>query len=269
MRRAETGSGAVRREALDYSDYATTAPLFEAFARLPAGHPERADVREELVASHLPLAGNIARKFVRRDEPHADLTQVAIVGLLNAIDRFDPYRGSAFLSFAIPTVTGEVRQYLRDSGWAVHVPRRLKELHSAIAVAVPCLSQRYRRAPTATELAAHLGVDREEILRALEIDNAYRSASLDAVVTDGPTSGTLAEMVGAYDDALSLVEDREALRPLLAQLPPRELRILMLRFFGNRTQTQIAAELGISQVQTSRLLTRTLATLRGALLADC
>lgn len=265
MLRPETGRGRPWREVSDYSDYAAVAPLFHAFVELPDGCPERADMRRVLVEAHLPLAGNIARKFGSRGEPHADLAQVAAVGLVKAVDRFDPHRGSEFIPFAVPTVVGEIRQHLRAAGWGLHVPRRLKDLHLAIIAAVPRLSQRYQRAPTAAELAGHLGVAPEEVLEGLEAGNAYRPASLDAAVAAGPVSGSGVETLGAYDAALSVVENREALRPLLARLPPRDLHMLMLRFFAERTQTQIADEMGMSQVQVSRQLSRILTSLRRGL----
>ncbi|HEV2088318.1 MAG TPA: SigB/SigF/SigG family RNA polymerase sigma factor [Cryptosporangiaceae bacterium] len=257
-----------RLERLDYSDYRSVAPLFEALARLPAEHPERAGVREQLVRAHLPLVRNIAQKFASSGEPRADLTQVGVVGLLHAIDRFDPGRGLPFLGFAIPTVTGAVRQHLRETGWALHVPRRLKDLHARIVASIPPLSQRHRRAPTATEIAAHLGVEREEVVRGLAAGNAYGCVPLETAVAGETAGAGQVASLGVPDAGLSLVEDRAALKPLLARLPPREQRILRLRFFDRRTQTEIAAELGTSQVQISRALARALETLRRGLLED-
>jgi RNA polymerase sigma-B factor len=252
---------------LDYQDYPTVEPLFRRHVSLPENDPERHRVRDALVTAHLPLARHIARRFANRGERVEDLVQVATVGLIQAVDRFDPARGVEFLSFAIPTIMGEVRRYFRDQSWAVRVPRRLKELHLAINAAVGELSQKTGRAPTATELAAHLGLSREAVLEGLEAGNAYQSTSLDLPV--GLDSGqTLGDTLGGDDAALAAVENREALIPLLAQVPPRERRVLALRFFANMTQTQIAQEIGVSQMHVSRLLSTTLARLREGMLSD-
>lgn len=243
--------------------YEHLAPLFKEFASLPDSHPRRQQVRDELVTGHLPLAIHIARRFAHRGEPQDDLEQVATVGLINAVDRFEPDRGSDFLSYAVPTITGEVRRHFRDQAWSMRVPRRLKDMHVAIGAAVSQLSQTLGRAPRPSELAAHLDCSTEEVLEGLEAANAYRSASLDEVLTDDESSGhTVADALGDADSALDQVEYREAVRPLLATLPERERTILLLRFFGNLTQTQIAEQVGISQMHVSRLLAQTLATLR-------
>jgi len=203
-----------------------------------------------------------ARRHVDLTEPVEDLEQVATVGLIHAIDRFEPGRGSDFLSYAVPTITGEVRRYFRDKAWATRVPRRLKDLRLAIGTAVPELSQRLGRAPTPGELAEHLQRSRDEVLEALEAANAYRSTSLDDMLVDDPSSGRLADVIGAADLELEQVEYRETLQPALQKLPQRERTIVMLRFFGGMTQTQIADRVGVSQMHVSRLLARTLAQLR-------
>jgi RNA polymerase sigma-B factor len=253
---------------LDYDDYSTVAPLFERYAKLADDDPERVTLREQLVTAHLPLARHIARRFANRGERLEDLAQVAMVGLIQAIDRFDPFRGVEFLSFGIPTIMGEVRRHFRDQGWSVRVPRRLKELHLSINAAVSELSQHNGRAPTASELAAHLGLSREEVLEGLEAANAYQSTSLDTPVGTEPDAPSLADTLGGEDSAIDAVEYRQALLPLLAQIPPRERRVLALRFFGNQTQTQIAQEIGVSQMHVSRLLAATLAKLRAGLLEE-
>lgn len=245
------------------SDYEHLAPLFDEFAALDEGDPRREEVRGELVSGHLPVARHIARRFARRGEAQEDLEQVATVGLIHAVDRFDPSQGVDFLSYAVPTITGEVRRYFRDLGWAMRVPRRLKDLHVTLSSAMSELSQRLGRAPTATELAGHLRLSREEVVEGLAAANAYRGKSLDTVVAE--EGGTMLDAVGEADAELERVEYRQALQPLLAELPERERTILMLRFFGNMTQTQIAERIGISQMHVSRLLAKTLSSLRDGL----
>jgi RNA polymerase sigma-B factor len=243
--------------------YAWLAPLFVELAATEPDDPSRRRLRDRLVEEHLPVAQHVARRFSRRGEPLADLEQVATVGLINAVDRFEPDRGIDFLSFAVPTITGEVRRYFRDHGWAMRVPRRLKELHVALGAAVSRLSQQLGRAPTARELAIHLDLPFEDVLEGLTASNAYRSASLDGMVDEEAGGGHFAAgLLGQYDDQLERLENREALAPLLAELPDRERTILVLRFFGNLTQTQIAERVGISQMHVSRLLSQTLAVLR-------
>jgi RNA polymerase sigma-B factor len=248
------------------SGYDHLAPLFKEFAELPPDHPRRQQLRDELVTGHLPVALHIARRFAHRGEPQEDLEQVATVGLINAVDRFEPDRGTDFLSYAVPTITGEVRRHFRDQAWSMRVPRRLKDLHVSIGAAVSVLSQRLGRAPRPSEIAAHLQCSTEEVLEGLEAAGAYRSTSLDEVLTDDDATGhTPGDVLGELDNELDQVEYREAVRPLLASLPERERTILLLRFFGNMTQTQIAERIGISQMHVSRLLSQTLAMLRDRL----
>ena len=247
--------------------YQRFAPLFAELAGCDPGDPRRQRLRHQLVEAHLPLAKHIARRFTLRGEPLADLEQVATVGLINAVDRYEPDRGVDFLSFAVPTITGEVRRYFRDHGWAMRVPRRLKELHVALGGAVSELSQRVGRAPTARELAAHLDIPFEDVVEGLAASNAYRSRSLDSMVDDDTGSQQAAGVLGQLDAELEQTEHREALAPLLAELPDRERAIIVLRFFGNLTQTQIAERIGISQMHVSRLLSHTLAVLREKLSA--
>ncbi len=241
-------------------EYTRFAPLFVELATLSEDNPLRRTLRDRLVRAHLQLAHNIARRYGRRGEPLADLEQVATVGLIHAVDRFDPHRESDFLQFAVPTITGEIRRYFRDHAWATRVPRRLKELHLAISAATGPLSQQLGRAPTPRELAAHLDRPLEEIFEGLNAAYAYRSRSLDSMIDNGATPA--AARLGRYDAELQLLEDRETLAPLLAELPPRERTIIILRFFRYQTQTQIAHQLGISQMHVSRLLSRTLVLLR-------
>jgi RNA polymerase sigma-B factor len=241
--------------------------LFVRLAQLPDGSPERVELRNQLVRMHIPLVEHLARRFRNRGEPLDDLTQVATIGLIKSVDRFDPERGVEFSTYATPTIVGEIKRHFRDKGWAVRVPRRLQELRLSLTTATSELSQRHGRSPTVHELAEHLGISEEEVLEGLESANAYSTLSLDVPDTDDE-SPAVADTLGAEDDALEGVEYRESLKPLLAQLPQREQRILVLRFFRNMTQSQIAAEVGISQMHVSRLLARTLAQLREKLLIE-
>jgi RNA polymerase sigma-B factor len=242
--------------------------LFEKLATLPADDKERQRIRGELVELHLPLVEYLARRFRNRGEWLDDLTQVATIGLIKSIDRFDLSRGVEFSTYATPTIVGEIKRHFRDKGWAVRVPRRLQELKLALTKAISDLAQRLGRAPTVAELASHLQMSEEEVLEGLESANAYSTVSLDAPDSGDEDAPAVAESLGMLDDALEGVEYRESLKPLLERLPPREKRILMLRFFGNMTQSQIATELGISQMHVSRLLARTLTQLREGLTTD-
>ena len=242
--------------------------LFERLVTLPEGDTERQRIRGELVELHLPLVEYLARRFRNRGEWLDDLTQVATIGLIKSIDRFDLSRGVEFSTYATPTIVGEIKRHFRDKGWAVRVPRRLQELKLALTKAISDLAQRLGRAPTVAELAAHLQMSEEEVLEGLESANAYSTVSLDAPDSGDEDAPAVAESLGMLDEALEGVEYRESLKPLLERLPPREKKILMLRFFGNMTQSQIATELGISQMHVSRLLARTLTQLREGLTTD-
>ncbi len=241
--------------------------LFVRLATLEKESPERVELRNQLVRMHIPLVEHLARRFRNRGEPLDDLTQVATIGLIKSVDRFDVERGVEFSTYATPTIVGEIKRHFRDKGWAVRVPRRLQELRLALTTATGELSQQHGRSPTVHELAERLGISEEEVLEGLESANAYSTLSLDVPDTDDE-SPAVADTLGAEDDALEGVEYRESLKPLLAQLPQREQRILVLRFFRNMTQSQIAAEVGISQMHVSRLLARTLAQLRDKLLIE-
>ncbi|WP_372482002.1 RNA polymerase sigma factor SigF [Streptomyces fuscigenes] len=255
------------RQVPDPNDRGGARALFVELRSLPDGSPERADLRNRLVRMHLPLVEHLARRFRNRGEPLDDLTQVATIGLIKSVDRFDPDRGVEFSTYATPTVVGEIKRHFRDKGWAVRVPRRLQELRLSLTTATAELSQQHGRSPTVHELAERLGISEEEVLEGLESANAYSTLSLDVPDTDDE-SPAVADTLGAEDEALEGVEYRESLKPLLEDLPPREKRILLLRFFGNMTQSQIAQEVGISQMHVSRLLARTLAQLRERLLVE-
>ncbi|MEF9885299.1 RNA polymerase sigma factor SigF [Streptomyces sp. P9-A4] len=251
----------------DPHDRSGARALFVTLRELPEGSPEKAELRNRLVRMHLPLVEHLARRFRNRGEPLDDLTQVATIGLIKSVDRFDPERGVEFSTYATPTVVGEIKRHFRDKGWAVRVPRRLQELRLSLTTATAELSQQHGRSPTVHELAERLGISEEEVLEGLESANAYSTLSLDVPDTDDE-SPAVADTLGAEDEALEGVEYRESLKPLLEDLPPREKRILLLRFFGNMTQSQIAQEVGISQMHVSRLLARTLAQLREKLLVE-
>jgi RNA polymerase sigma-B factor len=249
-------------------DRAHARSLFVELAALDADDPARSRARDELVQMHLPLVEYLARRFRNRGEPLDDLVQVATIGLIKSVDRFDLERGVEFSTYATPTIVGEIKRHFRDKGWAIRVPRRLQELKLLLTKATSELSQKNGRSPTVAELAGHLQLTEEEVLEGLESANAYSAVSLDAPDGADDDSPSVSDSLGMEDEALEGVEYRESLKPLLEQLPPREKKILLLRFFGNMTQSQIATELGISQMHVSRLLARTLAQLRQGLLVD-
>jgi RNA polymerase sigma-B factor len=242
--------------------------LFRDMQALPEGDPERQRIRDQLVEMHLPLVEYLARRFRNRGEWLDDLIQVATIGLIKSIDRFDLERGVEFSTYATPTIVGEIKRHFRDKGWAVRVPRRLQELKLSLTKAISELAQKEGRAPTVSELAKHLQMTEEEVLEGLESANAYSTVSLDAPDSGDEDAPAVADSLGMIDESLEGVEYRESLKPLLEKLPPREKKILLLRFFGNMTQSQIATELGISQMHVSRLLARTLAQLREGLTAE-
>jgi RNA polymerase sigma-B factor len=218
--------------------------------------------REAVIERVLPLAEHVARRFTGRGEPHDDLFQVACVGLINAVNRFDPDTGADFLSFAVPTVMGEVRRYFRDNGWAVKVPRRLKELRVQLGTAREELTQQNGRTPTATEIADYLDVDCRSVTDATIADAGYSASSIDVHPSSDDEFSPICDTLGEPDAALNKVVDIETVRPLIAALPERERKVLALRFAGDMTQDEIAQLLGYSQMHISRLLTRALNTLR-------
>ncbi len=238
--------------------------MFHALSTLDEGSVEYRRQRDAIIERCLPLANHIARRFRNRGEPFEDLVQVARVGLVNAVNRFNPDNGSDFLAFAVPTIMGEVRRHFRDHGWSVKVPRRLKELNLRLKRSREELSHKLGRAPTASEIAIHLGIDREEVVQAQIASSAYSTLSSDAPAgaSDDDDGRSVANTFGDLDANLDKVLDVETVRPLLAALPERDQTVLRLRFFENMTQTQIADRLGISQMHVSRLLARSLAVLR-------
>jgi RNA polymerase sigma-B factor len=232
--------------------------LFERWLR----HRDR-DARESLVRRFMPLARSLARRYDRSSEPLDDLVQVASLGLLKALDRFDPGRGHSFPSFAVPTILGEMRRYFRDSGWSVHVPRGAQERALRVRDAQERLANEQGRAPTANQLAEYLELDLEEIIDALQAIQAYEALSLDAP-RPGADDDVMAygEAMGREDERFELVELDATLTTVLEHIPPRERMILRMRFVEDLTQTEIAARVGISQMQVSRLLRRSLDQLR-------
>ena len=244
-----------------------SAELFVRFRDEEAPQASRDTARDELVHLHLPLVEHCARRFRNRGEPFEDLVQVGTIGLIKSIDRFDSDRGVEFSTYATPTIIGEIKRYFRDKGWAIRVPRRLQELRMQIGAASAELTQTLGRSPTPRELAENLHCTVEEIVEGIESSNAYATLSLDASDGNGEEGGaaTMLDALGVDDVNLEHVEIRESLKPLLDRLEPREKKILLLRFFKNMTQSQIADEIGVSQMHVSRLLTRTLAELRRSL----
>lgn len=227
------------------------------FARWTQFHDERA--RGALVERFLPLARSLARRYARSSEPLEDLVQVASFGLVKAIDRFDPGRGLAFSSFAVPTILGELKRYFRDSGWAVHVPRTAQDCARKVEAAGQLLASQTGRSPTVGELARYLGVSEEEVLDGLEIAQAYAAVSLDAPHATVDENGeSYVDIIGADDQDLARVDASVTVGTAIKQLPWRERRILHLRFVEDLTQTEIAKQIGVSQMQVSRLLRRSL-----------
>jgi len=243
-----------------------SAELFTELRDADGSDASRSSAREQLLALHMPLVEHCARRFRNRGEPFEDLVQVGSIGLIKAVDRFDTDRGVEFSTYATPTIIGEIKRYFRDKGWAIRVPRRLQELRMQITATTAELTQRLGRSPTPREIAESIGCSVDEIVEGMESSNAYATLSLDAGSDDSDDGGpSMLDAIGIDDEALERVEVRESVKPLLEGLPEREKRILLLRFFKNMTQSQIAEEIGVSQMHVSRLLTRTLAQLRTSL----
>ena len=242
-------------------DSAARVENSDLFIRWQQSGDQRA--REELVDRFLPLARNLARRYAGAREPFDDLLQVASLGLVKAIDRFDINRGAAFSSFAVPTILGELKRYFRDLGWSVHVPRGAQEQALKVQEAQEKLTTRTGRPPTVEDLAQYLELSVEDVLDALETSAAHHSASLDAPREDGDDeSGTLVDVFGDVDGRFEIVEDSVTISVAARQLSARERRVLGLRFIHDMTQTQIAQEIGVSQMQVSRILRRALGRLR-------
>jgi RNA polymerase sigma-B factor len=239
--------------------------LFAAYGSAQ-GEEEKAKYREQLVDQYIGLVEFLARRFRNRGEPLEDLVQVGTIGLLKAIDRFDLGREVEFSTYATPTIVGELKRHFRDKGWAVRVPRRLQELHLELTKVVNQLGQELGRSPTVPEIAEATGASEEQVLEGLEIAQAYNFTSLDAPIDSEDSGSTsFADQLGEEDETLDTLEYRASLAPEMEKLPERERKILFLRFYRGMTQSQIADQLGISQMHVSRLLNRTLSQLREAL----
>ena len=243
------------------TNYADLADMFRHLNTLDEGSVAYRRQRDSIIERCLPLADHIAHRYRGRGQPADDLVQVARLGLVNAVNRFDFGMGEDFLSFAVPTMMGEVRRHFRDYGWAVKVPRRCKDLQGRLTRARNELSQQLQRAPNASELAARLGVDRELVVDATIAGSSYSTLSSD--VPSGPNDDlSIANTLGGIDPHIEKVLDVETVRPMITALPERERTILMMRFFEEMTQTQIAEQMGISQMHVSRLLAAALNKLR-------
>lgn len=249
-------------------EYADVVTMVAVLRRLPADSDAYARQLERIVLRCCPLADRVARHFDRRGENLEDLIQVARVGLLQAVNRFDPERGSRFVAFALPTMMGELRRYFRDYGWKVHVPRRIRDRQHDIACATAYLTNDLRRAPSIEELAEELEIDRDQVVESIVAAKAYQPQSLDVNVSDDDSrTQALGDSLGEMDAGFDRVTDRESVRSLLAALPRREQKVLYLRYFGAMTQRQIADSIGVSQTHVSRILDRTLRDLRAQV--DC
>lgn len=233
--------------------------LREKFARFARSRDD--DLRSLLVEAHLGLAEHLARRFTHRGEPYDDLVQVASLGLIKAVDRFDPDRGVEFTTYATKTILGELKRHFRDKGWAVRAPRRVQELYLHLGQAIAQMSQELGRSPTIKELARETSASEDDVIEALEAGQAYRSASLDSA---GPDEEALVDRLGAEDERFRDAEWRAVLEPHLERLSVRDREILRLRFVDGLTQSEIATRIGISQMHVSRLLSRSLTALREA-----
>ncbi|MGW0614142.1 RNA polymerase sigma factor SigF [Streptomyces sp. NPDC002788] len=247
---------------------ALSKTLFERLESLEEGTHEYSYVRNTLVELNLALVKFAASRFRSRSEPMEDIIQVGTVGLIKAIDRFEMSRGVEFPTFAMPTIIGEIKRFFRDTSWSVRVPRRLQELRLDLAKAGDELAQKLDRAPTVSELAERLNLSREEVVEGMAASNAYTASSLDAQPEEDDSEGALADRIGYEDHGLEGIEYVESLKPLIAELPQRDRKILSLRFVAGMTQSEIGEELGISQMHVSRLLSRTLVRLRKGLTVE-
>ncbi|MET7617838.1 SigB/SigF/SigG family RNA polymerase sigma factor [Streptomyces sp. NPDC005408] len=245
-----------------HDDAPDTADAFRRMAALPDG-TERRRLRQEIVYAWLPMSDRLAGRFRNRGESIEDLRQVAALGLVKAVDHYDPSRGHAFESYAVPTVVGEVKRHFRDHMWALHVPRRVQDLRNRVRFARQDLAQSIPgRDPSAAEIAEHTGMTEEEVLEGLDALESFSALSLDAELPGSEDGYALRDTLGTPDPAIDVVVDREAVKPELRRLPERERRILYLRFFRDMTQSSIADDLGVSQMHVSRLISRCCSHLR-------
>jgi RNA polymerase sigma-B factor len=258
---------ATTRTKHSHDDAPDTAEAFDRLVGLPDG-PERKALKDELVQAWLPMAERIAVRFKGRGESLEDLYQVAALGLVKAVDHYDPARGHAFEAYAVPTITGEIKRHFRDHMWTLHVPRRVQDLRNRVRSSAKELSQLTPgRPPTVSEIADHAHLSEAEVRTGMEALECFSALSLEAEMpgTDGYALG---DAIGGPDPAYDVVVDRVTVKPCLQRLPERERTILYLRFFGGMTQSRIAQQLGISQMHVSRLLSGCFAHLREEMLAE-
>lgn len=225
-------------------------------------------LRQELVVANVPVATNIAARYRRRTDAFEDLVQAANLGLVKAANNFTPGMAPDFLAYAVPTISGEVKRYFRDQSWAIRPPRRVQEMRPDVHRAAEDLTQELGHSPTMRQIADRLEVSEEDVIEALASVEVFHVHSLDAPASQNADGMTVADTVEGADDRLDLFDDLASLRPLLAELPPRERRILALRFFHEQTQQQIANQVGVTQMQVSRILTKTLSHLKTGLAAS-
>ncbi|MFD9392409.1 RNA polymerase sigma factor SigF [Streptomyces sp. NPDC060000] len=251
-----------------HDDAPDTAGAFRRLVTLPPG-PQRDTLRTQIVEAWLPMADRLAGRFRSRGESLDDLRQVAALGLVKAVDRYDPGLGNAFESYAVPTVTGEIKRHFRDHMWALHVPRRVQDLRNRVRFAGQDLAGTVSgRRPTVAEIAEQAQLSEEDVRTGIEALESFTALSLDAELSGSEDGYSLSDALGAADPALDTVVDREAVRLRLAALPERERAILYMRFFGDMTQSRIAEQLGISQMHVSRLINRCCSRLRDQVLKD-
>ena len=253
------------------ADTATAKPdasaLLAQLHELPEDSEARKALRDQLVELHMPLVVYLAKRFSGRSEPLTDLIQVGAIGLIKAIDRFDPSRNLEFSTYATPTILGEIKRHFRDTGWLVHVPRRAQELQTTLNTARADLSQELGRPPTVAELSARIDVDEDAVVEALDAARAYAGVPLEVLTPPGETAPEH-PVLGIVDEGFEQVEQRALLRDVIAELPENEREVLLLRFVANKTQTEIAGMIGVSQMQVSRLVARGLKKLRARLGAE-
>ena len=233
--------------------------LFDALHDAASSDAQRSAARDALVEMHLPLVRHLARRYAERGEPMEDVIQAGTIGLIQAVDRFEPDRGLAFSTYAVPTVVGAIRRHFRDATWSMKVPRRVQELRGKIDAAHDSLTQDLGRSPTVAEIAERASVDAQDVLDSLELSRVREMTQIDAVAPDG---APLADRLGDLDASLAGVDDAETVKKLLASLPDQERLVVTMRFFDGMSQSEIANEVGVSQMQISRLLSRSLAKLR-------
>ncbi|MDQ0306180.1 RNA polymerase sigma-B factor [Kitasatospora herbaricolor] len=256
------------REVAPADARALSRDLFLRLRDLEEGTRQYSYVRGTLIELNLALVKFAARRFSHRSEPMDDIIQVGTVGLIKAIDRFDPTLDYEFSTFALPTITGEIKRYFRDTSWMVHVPRRMQELRVTLAKARDDLQQTLDRTPTPRQIAQHLSMDEQDVIEGLKAAEAYSTHSLDMAGGEEDAEGSIAARFAVEEKGFEAVLDLESLKPLVAALPERERSILAMRFGAEMTQSQIGERLGVSQMHVSRILNRTLSRLRAALLTE-